>query len=98
MDTANPLNSYLVSSLMSKASEITTFEGFLESAPQLILQLTVFLKSGNMSMIIINITFQLGLKLSRVKLLGHFPQEGKAPLGKAVLCSPFIGGEKRSRE
>jgi len=50
MDTSNPLNSYLVGALKSKASEISLTEAFLESAPQMILQLYIFLRTGTMSM------------------------------------------------
>jgi len=50
MDTSNPLNSYLVSALKAKASEISLKEAFLESAPQMILQLYIFLRTGTMSM------------------------------------------------
>jgi hypothetical protein len=36
---------------MSKASEVSACEGFLESAPQMILQLSLFLKTGKLSKI-----------------------------------------------
>jgi len=50
MDTTNTLNSYLVGALRAKASEISLTEAFLESAPQMILQLYIFLRTGTMSM------------------------------------------------
>jgi len=50
MNTSNPLNSYLVSTLKAKASEISLSEAFLESAPQMVLQLYIFLRTGTMSM------------------------------------------------
>jgi len=45
MDTNNPLNSYLVGALKAKASEISLSEAFLESAPQMVLQLYIFLRT-----------------------------------------------------
>jgi len=50
MDTSNPLNFYLDGELKAIASEISLSEAFLESAPQMILQLYIFLRTGTMSM------------------------------------------------
>lgn len=49
MDTKNPSNFHLVSSLKDRAASISMKEAQLESAPQLILQLYIFLTTGNMS-------------------------------------------------
>jgi len=48
MDTKNPLNAQLISSMKSKATEISVREAFLESLPQLILQLYIFTVTGIM--------------------------------------------------
>ena len=49
MNTANPHNFPLVSQLKSSATDISAIEAFLESAPQLILQIYIILRTGEFS-------------------------------------------------
>jgi len=49
MDTQVPSNCHLVSEIKSEAVTYGLYEAFLESAPQLILQLSIVLRSGFIS-------------------------------------------------
>lgn len=49
MDTTNPLNMGLVSKLKLKATEVSSIEAVLESAPQLMLQIHILLTTGKIS-------------------------------------------------
>jgi hypothetical protein len=49
MDTSLAQNSSLVNRIKRESVESGTFEAFLESAPQLIMQCSIILRTGNMS-------------------------------------------------
>ncbi len=49
MDTTNPQNTHLVSSLKDKADDIDHTEVFMESIPQLVLQVYIFTQTGHLS-------------------------------------------------
>lgn len=53
MNTSNPHNFALASKLKSSATDISATEAFLESAPQLILQIYIILKTEEISKILL---------------------------------------------
>jgi hypothetical protein len=50
MNTQLDINHDLVNTIKSEASSAALYEAFLESAPQFILQMTIILRTGNLSM------------------------------------------------
>ncbi len=52
MDTQLAYNQLLVDTIKAEASSFGFYEAFLESTPQFILQLSIFLRTGSMSKII----------------------------------------------
>jgi hypothetical protein len=64
MDTSLPQNALLIERIKHKALGSGLFEAFLESAPQLILQCSIILRTGNTS----NFILQNGVFLKLFKL------------------------------
>lgn len=52
MDTQLAHNQLLVDTIKAEASAFGFYEAFLESTPQFILQLSIFLRTGSMSKIV----------------------------------------------
>jgi hypothetical protein len=68
MDTQLPSNCHLVAEIKSEAVTYGLYEAFLESAPQLILQLSIVLRSGFISKTFYKILFFSNLLLNFIEI------------------------------